>query len=609
VVLLLVMSSVLLCGALCAATCMGIGAFVGRWSAAEAGAVEMFWLGLSAVIALLELYHLLRPIDAAIGLALLIVGSLGFIIYGLPLRLLQEIRRTGPWTSSIYAAALAVIALRSASSCKFYDTGLYGAQAVRWMATYPVVPGLANLHGRLGFNSSVLLSMAVLRHGVAEPLTYRVFDGLVLAILLASVIAAAARLIRGDSNSSTDWFAAILLFPLLYCIFESSETADLVGTDTDLPTMLVCLAAIGYLFSALHANGSSSGEHLASVSSKLVCADALFSLAAVFKLSMVVLAGTGWLLTFIKWQSLRSARTAKRIDWLGFLGIPVAIVVPWVAHGLILSGYPFYPSSLFGVPVEWRVPAPSVRLVAAGVRSWARTPHATLTDSAGVHWIGVWFHGVRADRAEFLFPVLITIVGSLLILWEENQKPSGWNYPGLWLLIPMILALVFWFVQAPALRFAQAELWGTACILGGYGITRFVEIHPRINLFPMARFLVASILMAAVWSLYPRTLWQKSFAPLAEVRQFSALPLPDVRPMETLYGVRVYVPRLSDTWWDGSRTHGGQTWDSPLPSSRYLNETLRMRQPGDLGSGFISNGLPQGAEWNTSGSPNVNAVP
>jgi hypothetical protein len=118
-----------------------------------------------------------------------------------------------------------------------------------------------------------------------------------------------------------------------------------------------------------------------------------------------------------------------------------------------------------------------------------------------------------------------------------------------------------------------------------------------------------AILMAAAWSLYPRTLWQRSFAPLPEAREFSALPSPDVKPMETLYGVRVYVPRLSDTWWDGSRTHGGQTWDSPLPSSPYLNETLRIRQPGNLGSGFISNGLPQDAEWNSSKSPNANAVP
>jgi hypothetical protein len=363
------------------------------------------------------------------------------------------------------------------------------------------------------------------------------------------------------------------------------------------------------LFSALQANESSSGERAVSVRSKLMCADVLFALAAVFKLSMVVLASAGWLLAFIKWQSLQPVRPAKWISWLSYPGIPVTIVVPWIAHGLILSGYPFYPSTLLGVPADWRVPMSSVRLVAAGVRSWARMPHAILSESARFHWISLWFRGVRVNRAEFLIPVLIAIVGGLLILWEETQNPSGWHYPGAWLVIPMVLALMFWFVQAPALRFAQAAFWGAACVLDAYGISRFVETHPRINRFSMAKLLVMAIVMGALWSLYPRTLWHRSFAPLAEVRQFSALPSPDVKPMESLYGVRVYVPRLSDTWWDGTRTHGGQTWDSQLPSSRYLNETLRMRHPGDLGSGFASDGLPQDAEWTTSRSPNANTAP
>jgi hypothetical protein len=607
VVLWVLVGSVFLCGALCAATCMGIGAFVERWFAAEAGTVGAFWLGLSAVVALLELYHLVRPIDAAVGLALLVVGSLGFISQSLPVRLLYEIRRVGKWSSSIYVAALAVVAVRSAAPCKFYDTGLYGAQAVRWMATYPVVPGLANLHGRLGFNSSVLLCLAVLRHGVLEPLTYRVFDGLVLAMLLAPATAAAARLVRGYSNSSTDWFGAILLFPLLYRIFESSETADLVGTDTDLPAMLVCLAGIWYLFSALQATGPSTDDDAAPVRSKLLCANVLFALGAAFKLSMVVLTSAGWLLAFIKWRSLQPR--AKGISWFSYVGIPVAIVVSWIVNSLFLSGYPFFPSSLLGIPVDWRVPASSVRLVAAGIQSWARMPHATLNEAAGVRWIGPWFHSLWAERAEFLFPALIAMAGSLLILWKEIRRPSGWVCPGCRLLIPTGLALTFWFVEAPALRFAQAPLWGMACILGGCGISGLMETRPTINRLTVARLLVAAILMAAVWSLYPRTLWRRSFSSLTEVRQFSALPFPDAKPMETLYGVTVFVPRLSVAWWDGSQTRGGQTWDSPLPSSPYLNKTLRIRQPGNLSSGFTSDGLPRDAEWKTSRSPSANEEP
>jgi hypothetical protein len=43
-------------------------------------------------------------------------------------------------------------ALTSAITCN--DITGYHLQAVRWVAEFGSVPGLANLHGRLGFNSA-----------------------------------------------------------------------------------------------------------------------------------------------------------------------------------------------------------------------------------------------------------------------------------------------------------------------------------------------------------------------------------------------------------------------------------------------------------------------
>ena len=38
-----------------------------------------------------------------------------------------------------------------------FDSGLYHAQAIRWIEEYGVVPGLANLHCRLAYNSSAFI--------------------------------------------------------------------------------------------------------------------------------------------------------------------------------------------------------------------------------------------------------------------------------------------------------------------------------------------------------------------------------------------------------------------------------------------------------------------
>jgi len=44
---------------------------------------------------------------------------------------------------------------------EIYDTGLYHLQAIKWIEEYAVVPGLANLHGRFGFNPNIFTFYAL----------------------------------------------------------------------------------------------------------------------------------------------------------------------------------------------------------------------------------------------------------------------------------------------------------------------------------------------------------------------------------------------------------------------------------------------------------------
>lgn len=46
-----------------------------------------------------------------------------------------------------------------------YDTGLYHAQAIRWIEDYGVVPGLGNLHMRLAYNSAFMSLQALFSLG------------------------------------------------------------------------------------------------------------------------------------------------------------------------------------------------------------------------------------------------------------------------------------------------------------------------------------------------------------------------------------------------------------------------------------------------------------
>ncbi|EMY77862.1 hypothetical protein LEP1GSC060_2756 [Leptospira weilii serovar Ranarum str. ICFT] len=62
----------------------------------------------------------------------------------------------------VIAAPFIVYALIFSLNPPFpYDSGLYHIQSIKWIEEYAVVPGLANIHGRFGFNPNVFTIFAL----------------------------------------------------------------------------------------------------------------------------------------------------------------------------------------------------------------------------------------------------------------------------------------------------------------------------------------------------------------------------------------------------------------------------------------------------------------
>src|SRR5262249_24842366 len=80
--------------------------------------------------------------------------------------------------------ACLVVAFLSCDAVILFDTGLYHLQAVKWNATYSVVPGLANLLARFGYNNSSLV-FATFVDGVWEGVSVHATSGFLLAAVLA----------------------------------------------------------------------------------------------------------------------------------------------------------------------------------------------------------------------------------------------------------------------------------------------------------------------------------------------------------------------------------------------------------------------------------------
>src|SRR6266403_659834 len=219
---------------------IGFGSIVLTLFSKDCSLIDAFWMGLAFSVAALEIWNLVLPVTPSIALFLFGVGILGLVLIRSKLRAsLLAAWQTSRWLLLLGLAFALLLALRSCGPFEYYDTGLYGAPSVRWIQTYPAIPGLANLHGRLGFNSSVFLCIAALGQGPWKDLGFHLFTGFLL---------------------SAFW----------------TTRSRIVGTQTDEPATIVALIAAGILFADL--SYDQREDHPAPPTHRLVLAATLFSL-------------------------------------------------------------------------------------------------------------------------------------------------------------------------------------------------------------------------------------------------------------------------------------------------------------------------------------------
>jgi hypothetical protein len=578
-VLALVAAGLLLTWVLCTAVLIGLGSLILHRFGEGCCLLDDFWMGLAMAVAFLEIWSLLRPVTPAAALLLVAAGFLGLVwnrkkLFGQS----KEVLRGVGWPVLAYILIAAYIALRSCGPCDYYDTGLYGAAAVRWIVTYPAVPGLANLHWRLGINSSVFLCDAAMRQGAWANLYFHFFTGLMLAAMWAAIFPSVIRLLRGAPVSTADYFQSLLAIPASSWAVRSK----IVGTLTDEPAAIACLFAAGILFSELsREEGENRGER--GGNARIVVAASLAALAVTFKLSVIVFSALAWAVAFV-WLFSSTRLSRRRGVWItASVVLPAVILLPWVIRGLILSGYPSFPSAILGIPADWRVPAAVANIYVGWVHSFAVTQAYELAPAGKIVALGKfgeaarWFLGLARNREGFQVPFLLSIAGAAALLGCRLRGVGLRRSRSLWLLLPALGGVVFWIVEAPDPRFGQAAIWTLAATLGSLGIASSVArlkwLRPRL--------VSAGLLLAMLWCLFSFG-WRQSYRPLESVR--ALVPLPEVRVVarRTASGLIVYVP-----------AEGNQCWDALLPCTPYFDNTLRLRSPGNLGGGFVSEGLPE----------------
>jgi hypothetical protein len=377
------------------------------------------------------------------------------------------------WISLILFVPILFFAAMNALTNGFcYDSLLYHLAAVRWVAEFGSVPGLANLHGRLGFNSA-LHPLAAL---FGFPFGIEVGREFVNPLIIVS---AGAVLLQGIKLNRKEFFLpgsvyACLLFPLVLGLLFSD---CLSSPQPDVSTAGIAILVAWYLRGVVQ---ESAGEKQAVTYLGCLMAS---SLVVTFKLSYAVLGLTAaGLATVILFR--RHGRTALILVGLIIVGV---FLIPWLCRGYITSGYPLFPSELGRIHFDWMVPHEAALSERNWVLSWARAPdHDWRSVLVNSDWIRLWVATTVAD--PIVLKAVILLAGGLALIvltgpWRyRTDSILAWS----WLISPIILSLLFWFFTAPNPRFAQATFW---ILAGDVVYLPFVYLN-RVPRFCYAFFLL-----------------------------------------------------------------------------------------------------------------------
>jgi hypothetical protein len=452
------------------------------------------WTGFSLLTAGLMLWHFFY---AANELALAVFAGVAALALICERRWFAMVLRVPfGWPFALIAGLFAVWTANHAIAHGGYDDYEYEFQAIRWFHEYPIVPGLANLNRRIGFNNSHHLFAALLSAGPLRGAVNHVFNGFFVALVSIFTLNELGKLAKGTSGSpERSLFSAVLFCPCASLVLFGPFGSMLPTMKAD---VFVCVATISLAILFLRWASAPAeiamSRALAATTLLIGCVIPGVKLSgSVFCLSIVAV-----VIVRLSRRNVTKLRNYRVIAAALAAGAVLLVSVP--VRGAILSGYPFFPSAALGFNVDWRVPVPLADLEHAIVTSFARLPttreaqperarwgqeaaaeRASLANLKtyfdphpllGGPWVRNWAVSILiTDRVTMLLPFILmaTSIPSLFVggsrAREHRIGPPAWAYATI--AAASVAALVFWFIEAPSMRFAMAYVWMLfASILG-----------------------------------------------------------------------------------------------------------------------------------------------
>ncbi|MCI0432023.1 MAG: hypothetical protein L0271_00035 [Gemmatimonadetes bacterium] len=564
---------------------------------------KAFWTGAFTITLVLQIWHFFLPINAIPAALIAAVGLAGLAGSARPIALAAT--RPGGSTRAWLVLVLVLVigwwlGNQALGEVAAFDTTMYHVPAVEWFRAHPLVPGLANLHGRFGFNNSSFLLAALLESALWKDGSVLLLNGVFVTVTLARGLHAALRW-RSAAGAARVQTAldVVLIAPVLAV---GATPALFRSLNADVPAAMAVFAGLSLLASAL-ASGARAESRTGRADA--VMAALVFTLAAAYKLSVALVAFPAWLIAIGLLARDRAIEPGATRTLSLALAASVLLIGTWLVRGVVLSGYPLYPLRVLAFPVEWSVPAEQAAAESAWIRFFAWTWHEPgMYNAVDPVWlcrpaslIRPWLRSLF--RADVLWQVVVPAtlaVGLALSGLRHGLAGSGRIFAA-WM-AALILASAAWLALAPRPLFGFGLFWSCAAVAAAFrenaraaGDTDVA--HGRLPILISMLVALAAVAGNAVHAGRAAGTDARS----AVMASLYTAPDPDSWFVATRweYPAREYI---TDSGLELLVPAGHRCGRAPLPCTSHPAPNLRLRRPDDLRSGFVVDG-----EWRAERFP------
>ncbi|MEM5774874.1 MAG: hypothetical protein AAGU05_07710, partial [Anaerolineaceae bacterium] len=363
------------------------------------------------------------------------------------------------------------------------DTSLYHAQTIRWAEEFRVVPGIVHLHSRLAFNSSWLALNALLSFVWVNGTSFHVLPAFFFWVVLAELVGSAGKLRDSTEISRLYSLAAI---PFLFMV----GAAEISSPGTDLPVMLISTLLVKRFLEQRETGQTSRVRQVVLL--------ALAVWVATIKLSGIPLLLFG----------LLAYQFSNEKRWVIFTagGLAALLWLPWMARGVVMSGYLVYPLTFPDLfDFDWKAPAERLLAEQRTLRAWALAPRMDAHKALSLPfstWLKIWLGDLTINRR------ILTAIAFLTPIWVfclriVTKPPNRSRVTSLGMAVaPVYTGLLYWFLTAPDVRFGMAFILPCAVSCAAAGIFAGLKLIGRARFehwFAMGGRILAYLIVLALF--------------------------------------------------------------------------------------------------------------